>query len=524
MTGADQGALLAATEAQAHRLYFERRDPGAALAPWRLCVGLGAPSLAMQLALAHCEIEAGIDQDLPAVGVRDPDPPVTARAREYAELILSRAWTLHGEGDALRATKLLRLVAAVDPHLRSVYEQQILAPPAAAAALPEPGDPDAPLPFERALSLSEDAARALIARHAGRRVLLFMPWWRRQDETSAEGILARQLRVSLEAIGIAVTIVESYRLDHAEHLALHERLRGVIAAFQPDVVVCYDMLVSGATSYAPLQSGILAVLQDARRAGAKLVFSYSDSWYDGMADLFAALAPCTDLFHIPFPGLLRQLPPALAARVFCYPFPVDDPRPDGGRVTLPRPRGAFVGTIGWANLSRLAWCAEIARAGLPIDLHLTGGGGFRTPAGYAALLAECAVSINFVARINGARISTGRAIEAPFVGSVLLEEASDDTAYFLRPYEHYVPFATLPELSGRLRRLLDDDVLRGRIATAGTAWVRRHFGALPFWARLFHQLYEAAPPPPAPPRDVTTVAVRFPHSAQSYFELARPLG
>ncbi len=508
MTGADQGALLAATEAQAHQLYFERRDPGAALAPWRLCVGLGAPSLAMQLAVAHCEIEAGIEQDLPAVGVRDPDPPVTARAREYAELILSRAWTLHGEGDARRATKLLRLVAAVDPHLRSVYEQQILAPPAAAAALPEPGDRVASLPFERVLSLTEDAARALIARHGGRRVLLFMPWWRRQDDTSAEGILARQLRVSLEALGIAVTIVESFRLDHPEHLALHERLRGVIAAFQPDVVVCYDMLVSGATSYAPLQDGILAVLQDARRAGAKLVFSYSDSWYDGMADLFAVLAQHTDLFHIPFPGLLRQLPPALAARVFCYPFPVDDPRPEAGRVTVPRPRGAFVGTIGWVNLSRLAWCAEIARAGLPAD---------------PALLAECAVSINFVARINGARIATGRAIEAPFVGSVLLEEASDDTAYFLRPYEHYVPFATLPELSSRLRLLLDDDRLRGRIATAGTAWVRRHFAALPFWARLFHQLYEAAPPPPAPPRDIAAVAVRFPHSAQSYFELARRL-
>ncbi|MBV8166270.1 MAG: glycosyltransferase family 1 protein, partial [Alphaproteobacteria bacterium] len=230
------------------------------------------------------------------------------------------------------------------------------------------------------------------------------------------------------------------------------------------------------------------------------------------------------IFHIPFPGLLRHVGPELAARVMCYPFPVDDPRPAPVPVVAPHRRAAFVGGITWANLSRLAWCAEIACAGLPVDVHLTTHSNLHSVEAYTQLLADYAVSVNLVARINGERIATGRAIEAPFVGSLLLEEASDDTAYFLRPYEHYVPFASFAELSARLRLLLDDAPLRDRIAAAGTAWVRRHFGALHFWARLFHSLYERAPPPAPPPRrHFREVTVRYPHSAQTYFELARPL-
>jgi hypothetical protein len=515
---------LAVAEAAAHRLYFEQHRAIAALPRWRLCSALGPPKIETQLALAHCEIEAGADQDLPAVGIAGPVAPSAGRALDYAELILSCAWTHYNNGDALRASKLARLVAAVDPHFRSVYEQQILAPPSGpAGVLPAPAGE--PLPFERQLQLTDDAAaRDVIARH-GRGVLLFMPWLRREPGRQIESSHCRQLRATLEELGIPVSIIESFQLDNEEHLQLHDRLRGAIAEFRPSVIMCADMMVAGATRYQPLQDGILSVLDEARRKfGCKLVYTYTDTWYDGMAELLEAMAELPDLFHIPAPGVLRRVAPEFAARVFCYTNPLENLRPAGMSAAGQHPRASFVGSIGWANLSRLVWCTEIARAQLPVDMHLTTAGSFRTPEGYAELLAEYAISVNLAARISGDRISTGRTAEVPFYGSLLLEEASEESAYFMRPYEHFVPFASLAELSDRLQLLLRDEPLRRRITMAGTAWTRRHFSALPFWARLFHRLFETDAPPPTKPRQhFSSVTVCFPHSAQSYFELARPL-
>ena len=54
--------------------------------------------------------------------------------------------------------------------------------------------------------------------------------------------------------------------------------------------------------------------------------------------------------------------------------------------------------------------------------------------------------------------------------------------------------------------------------------MRRHFTGLHFWARLFRQLYEVDVPAPLRPlADYRSVTVSFPHSAQSYLALARPL-
>ena len=73
---------------------------------------------------------------------------------------------------------------------------------------------------------------------------------------------------------------------------------------------------------------------------------------------------------------------------------------------------------------------------------------------------------------------------------MLLEEANEDTAYFLRPHDHFVPFSTLRELEARLDELLGDAAHRQRIARAGQDWVRRHFTGRQFWAQLLRRLFE----------------------------------
>jgi len=520
----------AACEAEAHRLYFECHDGTAALVRWRLRGVLGPPTIESQLALAHCEIEAGIDVDLPEIGVRQPAAPSNGRLRDYAEFILSCAWTHFWAGDSARASKLVRLVAAVDPHFQSIYEEQIVGSSSRGEnGIPDPEDSSEPLPFERSWRLTDDDARGVIAQHRGRRVLLFTSQYDGAPDAAFENQPCRALRATLTLLGFAVTVVESQKLTAAEHVALHDTLRGAIADFRPDIIVCSDMLISGATGHRQIQDAILSVLEEARRSsGAKIVFTYTDGWYDGMPALLDATAGLADLFHVTFSGLLGRISPEVAAKTFCYPDPVYDPRPSGTAAPKRRLRAGFVGGISWANLSRLVWFAEIQRAGLPVDLHVRAPGGpnadFKSAIEYAALNGSYAISLSLVARVNGSRIATGRSFETPYFGSLLLEESSDDTAYFLRPYEHYVPFDSLAQLSERLRILIADAPRRERITQAGAAWVRRNFGGLHFWARLLRQLYEGdAAAPPQIGDGYQPVAVNFPHSAQSYFALARPL-
>jgi hypothetical protein len=363
----------------------------------------------------------------------------------------------------------------------------------------------------------------VLERHGRPRVLLFMST---QDfvRPGMEAVLCRVLRLSLDALGCAVTTVESHALDDAQRANLAGQLRDTIAAFRPTIILCGELRLTGASADAALAADLLAELHAARRGGCKVVGSYWDSWYDGMPAFLDGLRPHLDAIHVIFPGVLRRLPPAVAAKTFCFPFPWHDPRPPEAVAAPQHLRASFVGNRSWANQSRVAWCAEIVRAQLPVDLQLVPPKEPRSASAYAEALAAYAVTVNLTARSSGDRVFTLRTVEAPWFGSLLLEEDSDDTRYFMRPFEHYVPFATFAELEGRLRRLLSDAASRTRITRAGTAWVQQQFGALPFWARLLRQLHDAAPASmPAAPAGVPPVPVRIPSSPGTYADLARAL-
>jgi hypothetical protein len=517
------GAAAEACEARAHDLYFERHDWAGALLQWQIRAKLGPPTIETQLALAHCEIVMGVDRDHPEIGLADPVAASNRRQHDYAQLIRSCASAYLMEGEGGRAAKLARLLAAVDPHFRSVYERQIL--PSAAAVpidIPDPPVDPTPLPFERALPLSESDAEAVLARHADCRVLLFA---RHADRSVQEDTLCRYLRTSVEAVGLPIRIVESHSTDPDVVARVPAMLREAIDGFRPHVIVVLDALTSGASAYPHTQPAILSALHDARRRlGAKVVFSYTDAWYDGMPALFDAIVEHADLFHVIFAGVRSRVTPRVAAKLFCLPFPCPDPRVPGAPAPARHRDAGFVGGLSWSNQSRLAWWAEISRLGLPIEVRFRNIAGMLTAADYAELIASYPISVDFTARITGDQVLTLRALEAPWYGSLLLSEEAADTAYFMRPYEHYVPFATLHQLAGRLRLLLDDAPRRERITRAGTAWVKRQFGARPFWARLLHRL-DSTPAVAATLPDVPPGAARLsiPSSPATYAALARPL-
>jgi len=514
-------SAIEACEARAHQLYFERYDWAGALLQWQIRDRLGPPTIESKLALAHCKIVVGDDADIPEIGISDPTTLSNGRRHDYAQLIRTCAWAYLTSGDGLHASKLARLAAAADPHFRSIYEQQILAD--APVEIPElPADPEK-LPFERKLTLSAEAARDVLAAHAGDRVLVFMPHMGTSANGPSEVTLCRYLRTSLEALKIDHRILESQRLTPEERADLPARLRQTIAEFRPAVIVCYDMMISGASVLEDVRPGIFAALHEARHSvGSKIVYTYSDSWYDNTPAVLDAVADHADVIHVTFPGLLSRVSSRVADRIFCYPYPCYDPREPGASPPAPRTVGGFVGGMSWANQSRLVWYAEIARAGLPAEINFNTISGFRTPAGYAELVASYPISVDFTTRSSGDQVLTLRAIEAPWYGSLLLSEAAADTAYFMRPFEHYVPFATFGQLAGRLQILLENRPLRERIARAGTAWVQRNFGAPQFWARLFWQLDRSEPPSVAMPElPRGAVSVRMPSSAASYGDLVR---
>jgi len=500
-------AVIERFEMVAQQTYFDLMDWGAALQLWRTRAALGPPNIETQLALAHCRAEMASEAELADITIANPTAASNGNRDLHLHLMRCRAYELLQVGDAARAAQIMRLVAAAEPHLRRLYDEAIFAPAnAASAGIPPPADPGIALPFQRAVNLDDQAARAVIARHAHRRVLLAV----RNADAPSTAAVPHIMSTSLGALGIRWTGL-NVAPDSVEPRDVYiDRLRATLADFRPDVIVYDEMFVAGPAGEKGVWERILEVLDAARRThGTKLMYTHADAWYDGMAELYNTAFNLGDLFHMSHPGLLRQLSPAAAERVFCYPAPAIDARDPHAAPQAQRQRGSFVGSLSWVTPSRLAWCAEIANVGLPVDIHLSTTQG-RSPAEYGQLIGEYAIGINFTARSNDTKILTHRTVEVPCLGSLLLEEACADTPYFMRPFDHYVPFATLAELQARLRQLIEEPDLRERIARSGTRWARRYFTGLHFWAGALHRLYEVEVRPAAPPKSGKAVHIEIP--------------
>lgn len=476
-----------AAETQALALYLERRDWAAALAAWQQVESLVGVTIDSQLAIAHCRIELAAESALDGIVVQSPAAASRGQRDACADLIRARAFECLLGGQTARSAQLTRLLTAVDPHLRHVVSRSILPRAAPATGLPPLPAARPPLPFEEDL-VPEAVATAALARHRHRRVLLVMRQFLTPGPQAVMADLVTYMEICLTRLGLPVARFESHPADAADRAAFADRLRAAIADFRPDVILVDDLLASGASADPAVAPAALAVLQAAHDAGIRLIGSYPDAWHPGVPARINQVAGLCDLFHLPHVGLASRLTPAAGGKVLHYPYPYVDPRP-AATAEPPLPRACVVGRINWSNASRLVWWNEIAMAGLPVDFHPTIHGAERSAADYAALVARYAVTINFTTRTTGMRIMTGRSIESPLVGSVLLEEACDDTAWFLRPWEHYVPFSTLQELGDHLTALLADAPRRQAIAAAGQDWVRRHFTGAQFWAQALVRLY-----------------------------------
>jgi hypothetical protein len=472
---------------RADRCYLAQ-DWAAALALYesveRAAPALAAP-LSLPLVIGHCRIELADDAALPA-----PTPGMaathTAREQYAVKVLRARALEMCRAGGFARASQLLRLLAPYDVAIADAYRHG-LEPGRSERrrALPDGSDP----PFLRALDVATLPVDALKHAHRGKRLLLvYRRFFPEGDGRQSEVIHC--LADSATRFGLAVTEFTFQGADPAE---LAPALLRTVLALKPDIIV-YDQQYPGTKSAEPeiLREQIEAVFAMARQQlGVRVVLSYMDAWQpmqSGSEAMFRGLGQAYDLVQHGHATALGAGTPEQNARAYCYMLPAWAAEPSVAPGTVPR--ACFAGSITWFNVARLAWWAETARRGLPIDFRETlhNEGAPRSDQAYVDLLVQYQLALNFTRRADGPKIMTARSLEIPLAGGLLLEENSPNSEFFLAPDVHYVPFETIDDLAALLPALLADPVRRERIRTAGQRWVQTYFTGDYFWAGLLRQL------------------------------------
>jgi len=112
----------------------------------------------------------------------------------------------------------------------------------------------------------------------------------------------------------------------------------------------------------------------------------------------------------------------------------------------------FVGSIGIPNLPRVYWALESLSRKLPIGHVVTDPGrddgmdqetSLRS---YAKLLAASHVGVNYVKRLDGSRILTGRTLEIVSLKRLLLQETCPAMNPYFSEGEHYLEFSDIESL------------------------------------------------------------------------------
>jgi hypothetical protein len=467
---------------------YEQGDWASAITFYRNALAIephASAACGCRLTIAHCQIELAAPDELAALVLETDASSGTARERVIASRLRVRARDLCRAGDFARATRVLRLLTTCDAAIAEVYARAIDAPPGAAGAGDDTRDP----PFLADLAgLDVDAVkrrtRGLRVMLGFRRIYYGMP----ERQYEPPDLFAR----SAERFGLTVGAVDVSPLER-DPAALATGLYEHINAFRPDLIVLEGLFRSGATASDPTVAlhvaTVLGVVR--RRLGAKVVNSVPDAWRWSDAQLFQGLGSAVDLLHHWHPAIRARAAPVERAATFCYVPPLDLPAPTADPGTIAA--ACFVGTIAEASIARLAWWAEAGARGLPLVFLETDAAtpAERADAAFADLHRAHQLSVNFTRRATGVVVLTARTIQSLLAGGVLLEEQSRDSAHFLAPGVHYVPFATLADLATTIERLLPAPELRARLADAGQGWARRYFTGDYFWAGLLQRVLAA---------------------------------
>lgn len=246
----------------------------------------------------------------------------------------------------------------------------------------------------------------------------------------------------------------------------------------------------------PLDMGLMARLRRETR-GATLVFYYLDAWQSEGWDRMRAVAPLADKIWTVFPILDLWAEPAFRDKMTYVPIPMGvapETLPAPGPMAAP----TFQGSIMWANIPRLFWLDGMAALGSPIAVKQSNwtvqedATAIDSYAAYLTRLSATGLNLNFCLRTTGERIFTGRAIEAPFVGTLLLQERAADVDCYLQEGTHYLGFETLSDLADRIAWVRDNPAAAEAIRVEGCRFVREEYADRRLIGHLDRVLFASA--------------------------------
>ena len=444
--------------------------------------------LALALAAGHCAIERA-DAAALAAWTRAYGPATgSPREAALAQDMRVRAMLYCRAGDFLRASVLLRYIAAVDSTIGVAYADDMLTRRSDCAAMLHAPDHTTPR-FITDYGIDALPIDRLKTRHRGKRVLSV----RRYGDTQQRFGSGDNARWSAEAFGLTVHEVASVVQAGPQSDGYVAALEQIIESFRPDLIWWDQLFLSGISADPAYAEAVTDLLERVRRRhGIKVINYYSDVWYviaHMPGGLFAQLGRAVDLINHCHPAILDLGTDAEKAAVFCCPAPalIETPTAEAGTI----PRACFLGSIHEGAMPRTVWWAECGRAGMPFDFIETIHDRTveLTDVEYVNVLRRHQLSTTLAMRNTGQRIFTGRVLDVPLAGGVLLEERTRDTPYFLKPGVHYAAFETLADLQDLIPELLADAPRRRRMSADSRAWVQRYYTGDCYWAWILNKFY-----------------------------------
>lgn len=154
----------------------------------------------------------------------------------------------------------------------------------------------------------------------------------------------------------------------------------------------------------------------------------------------------------------------------------------------------FFGSLSGFNWHRVLWVSAFEHAKLPVKTVVAthkedGLSALDNYAFYMRSLSEARCCINLTMRANEYCVSTFRSFETIHSGALLLQERSENMERFFIPGEHYLDFATLPELVAVLRFVREHREEAEEIRQRGNAFAREHYNDRNIIGYLEQSLY-----------------------------------